>query len=190
MAFETISLKIVGTRPLLMHADISVDPLHPMTKKHKALTSITKKTDEVNELIARSEWRMAMYFDEKDGPYLPGFVIEAALVSGGKLSRLGAQLKRSIEVIDERCPLIYTGPRDVDGLWAKGFVDVRSVKVKQARLPRCRPMFREWATAFQVAYDNEVIDHDSVVNSMTDAGLYSGIGDYRPKFGRFSVEVL
>src|SRR6056300_958121 len=102
---EIIKLKIIGTRPLLMHADIFTDPLNPLTKTHKALTSKRKKTDEDYEAIAKSEWRGGMYYDDDLGPYIPGVMLEAAMVSGGKLSKLGAQLKRSAEIIDDRCKL-------------------------------------------------------------------------------------
>ena len=64
---QTIKVKIIGTRPLLMHSDIYADPLNPRTKAHKALTAKKKKTDEDHEAIAQSEWRGGMYFDEELG---------------------------------------------------------------------------------------------------------------------------
>ena len=187
---ETIKLKITGTRPLLMHADIFADPLNPLTKAHKAITGKRKKTDDDHEAIARSEWRGGMYFDDDVGPYIPGVMLEAAMISGGKLSKLGAQLKRSVEVINDRCKLEYDGPRKVEGLWSKGFYDARSVKVSTSRIMRYRPIFRAWSAECEVAFDPESIDRSDVVKCFIDAGQYCGIGDYRPKFGRFAVEVL
>ncbi|MFY1021175.1 hypothetical protein [Ectopseudomonas khazarica] len=187
---QTIKVKIIGTRPLLMHSDIYADPLNPRTKAHKALTAKKKKTDEDHEAIAQSEWRGGMYFDEELGPYIPGINVESSIVAGGKLSRLGAQLKRSIEVIDDRCKLDYTGPRTIEGLWEKRFYDARSVKVPGARLTRYRPLFRDWSLTCEIAFDSETINREQVVKCLEDAGQYCGIGDYRPKFGRFSVEVL
>ena len=187
---ETIKLKITGTRPLLMHADIFADPLNPLTKAHKALTSKRKKTDDDYEAIAKSEWRGGMYVDESIGPYIPGVMLEACLVSGGKLSKLGTQLKRSAEIVNDRCKLEYEGPRKVEALWKKGFYDARSVKVGMARIMRYRPIFKIWSVSLDVAFDPESIDRADVIKCMTDAGQYCGIGDYRPKFGRFDVEVL
>ena len=54
---EIITVKLTGTRPLLMHADVFADPLNPLTKAHKALTSKRKNTDDDHEAIAKSEWR-------------------------------------------------------------------------------------------------------------------------------------
>lgn len=187
---ETIKLKITGTRPLLMHADVFADPLNPLTKAHKSLTSKRKKTDDDHEAIAKSEWRGGLYFDEEIGPYLPGVMLEACLISGGKLSKLGTQLKRSAEIINDKCRLEYDGPRKIEQLWNKGFYDARSVKVSSARIMRYRPLFKTWSAECEIAFDQESIDRADVLRCMKDGGQYCGIGDYRPKFGRFAVEGL
>lgn len=185
---EVVQVRLTGTRPLLMHADIFSDPLNPLTKAHKALTGKRKKTDDDHEVIAKSEWRGGMYFDKDLGPYMPGVNIESAMVAGGKLSKLGTQLKRSAEVMNERCRLEYEGPRNIEGLWSKGFYDARSVKVQTARLMRYRPIFRNWVLDCEIAFDPESIDRAQVIKCLTDGGQYCGLGDYRPKFGRFDVE--
>ena len=185
---DIIKLKLTGTRPLLMHSDRFSNPLDPLTKAHKELTSKRKKTDEDHADIAKSEWLGGLYHDDEVGPYLPGVNIEAAMIAGGKLSKLGTQLKRSAEVMDERCPVEYSGPRDPETLWEAGWYDARSVKVQQARLMRYRPMFKKWAVTCEVMYDPQTINKEQVVSCMRDAGLFCGVGDYRPKFGRFDVE--
>lgn len=187
---EILKVRITGTRALLMHADIFANPLNPLTKAHKALTAKRKKTDDDQEAIAKSEWRGGLYFDDDIGPYVPGVNIEAALVAGGKLSKLGTQLKRSVEVLDERCALEYDGPRTLAGLWDSGFYDARSVKVTTSRITRYRPLFRKWSLVCEIMFDQETIDREQVIKCLEDAGTYCGIGDYRPKFGRFAVEVL
>lgn len=187
---EIVKVRLTGTRALLMHADIFANPLNSLTKAHKALTGKRKKTDEDHEVIAKSEWRGGMYFSDDIGPYVPGVNIEAAMIAGGKLSKLGSQLKRSVEVLDERCVLEYEGPRTIAGLWDGGFYDARSVKVTTSRITRYRPLFREWSVVCEVMFDQETIDRAQVIKCLEDGGLYCGIGDYRPKFGRFSVQVI
>lgn len=184
---QTIQFKITGTRPLLMNSDRMADPLNPLTKAHKVLTSKRKKTDDDYEEIARSEFVGAMYIDD-NGPYIPGINIEASMIAGGKLSKLGTQLKRSVEVITDKCHLSYDGPREIEAMWDAGMYDSRSVKVGQAKLIRYRPLFREWSFTCEVVYDETSIDREQIIQCMVDAGKYCGVGDYRPKFGRFSVE--
>jgi hypothetical protein len=55
---------------------------------------------------------------------------------------------------------------------------------------RYRPMFRKWAASCEIAYDPESINRDQIIKCFEDGGTYCGVGDYRPKFGRFSVEVI
>ena len=183
-----IKLKITGTRPLLMNSDIYTNPLDERTKRHQMLIHKKKKTADDHEIIARSSWRGSMYFDDDIGPYLPGVNVESSLIAGAKLSRLGTQIKRSIEIIEDRCPLMYDGPRTVESLWSKKFYDARCVKVKMSRVMRYRPLFMQWQIACTVAFDPESIDRQQVIKSFQDAGQYIGIGDYRPKFGRYTVE--
>lgn len=186
---NTIKVRITGTRPLLMHSDKFADPLNPLTKAHKELTGKRKKTDEDHEAIAKSEWLGGLYIDD-NGPYLPGVNIEAAMIGGGKLSKLGTALKRSVEVMDEKCHIEYDGPATVEKLWEAGFYDARSVKVQSARIMRYRPMFRQWACECEIAFDPDSINREQVIMCLQDGGQYCGVGDYRPKFGRFTVEVL
>ena len=184
-----IEMKLVGTRPLLMHNNTLADPLNPKTKTHKELTKKTKKSD--NDLwdIAKSEWSSSLYIDET-GPYLPDLNISASLVGGAKLSRLGTKIVRSVEIIDERCYLEYTGPKTVLGLWADGFYDARSVRVSKNTITRYRPIFRKWSCKVSIGFNPDDLNRADVIKSLQDAGKFVGIGDYRPKFGRFTVEVL
>lgn len=186
---QTIQLKLTGTRGLLMNSDKMADPLNPLTKAHKLLTGKRKKTDDDYEEIAKSEFIGSMYIDEA-GPYIPGINVEAALVAGGKLSKLGTQLKRSVEVMDECCYLLYDGPNEIEAMWDAGMYDSRSVKIGQAKLIRYRPFFKEWSLICEIMYDETSIDREQIINCMMDAGKYCGLGDYRPKFGRFNIEEI
>ena len=187
---NVLKLKLVGTRPLLLHSDIGTNALHPLTKAHKELTTKKKKTDEDLENIAKSEWLMALYYSKEFGVYLPGVNVESCIVAGAKLSRLGTTVKRGVEVVETYCPLEYKGPRDPEGLWKAAFYDARSVKLPSGRVIRYRPMFDTWSLEVQVAFDAEVISESELLKSINDAGSLVGLGDFRPRFGRFTVEVL
>ena len=187
---EKVTLKITGDRPLLLHAATGSDPLNPMTKEHKKLTSKRKKTDEDYEQIAKSEWLMSLYYDKKDGAYIPGVNIEASIIAGAKLKKLGTTVKRGVEVLNEVCKLEYDGPKDPEKLWDKGFYDARTVKVGMARIVRYRPIFKQWACQFTVLFDEDIINKSELMDCIKDAGLYCGVGDYRPKFGRYSIKEI
>ena len=73
-------------------------------------------------------------------------------------------------------------------LWKKpAFQDQRMVVVGRARVTRTRPIFHEWGLELTVSYDPEIVDREHVIEAMQTAGRFVGLGDYRPKFGRFEV---
>lgn len=52
---------------------------------------------------------------------------------------------------------------------------------------RHRPRFDDWELDFEIHVLDEQIKPDVVNGILTDAGQYVGIGDYRPKYGRFMI---
>lgn len=186
---DTITLKLKSAGPLLMHSDRFANPLDPATKAHKQLTSKRKKTDEDHEAIAVSEFKGALYID-RDGPYLPSMNLEASLVEAAKMQKLGKHAKRALMIIEDKIHLKYDGPRTADDLIKDPrFVDMRGVRVGMAKLMRCRPRFSEWQAECTLAYNAEQINLDEVMQIVRNAGALVGVGDFRPRFGRFSVEV-
>jgi len=52
---------------------------------------------------------------------------------------------------------------------------------------RCRPIFREWEIDFTVLFDERAIQREDLDMVVGDAGTMIGLGDYRPRFGRFEL---
>jgi len=188
---QQIKIKATGLCALLMHSDRFANPLDPATIAHKELTGKRKKTHEDHELIAKSEWLGALYHDDKMGIYIPGSNIQASIIEGAKLQKLGTACKRGLVIIEDKVKLNYSGPSDLDKLYnKKAFVDMRTVKVAQAKLMRCRPKFDEWSIEFTVAFNEQVLNNGEVMKAIDDAGIMAGLCDYRPRYGKFNVEVM
>lgn len=186
---KQIKVSITGVSPLLVHSDRFANPLDPATKAHKALTGNRKKTDDIHEAIAKSEWMGSIYHRDSIGPYIPGQNFEASLQGAAKLNKLGVKFKQAVMVIEDEIPLIYKGPRDKEGLFAAGFLDVRGVKVGMAKVMRCRPKFNEWGASFTVGFNEDVLNEEEVIRAIHDAGTLIGVCDYRPRFGKFAATV-
>lgn len=185
---EILNLHIVGTAPLMMHADTLANPLHPATKAHKELTSLRKKTDETHEAIAKSEFLAGMYFDDEIGFYIPGQNFDATFWAGAKLSKLGVHWKRGALVVTDKAKLIFDGPNTPEKLWADArFVDCRGVRVGQSKVMRYRPIFMKWAAKLEVAVNTDVINVAEAETAIKDGGKLIGVCEYRPRFGRFEV---
>lgn len=188
-----LKVKIKGLSPLLMHSDRFANPLDAATKVHKELTGKRKKTDADHEAIAKSEWNGALYHREEIGPYIPGQNFDAALQNAAKLQKLGKRFGQAVMVLEDEIPIQYKGPRDREGLFAAGFIDVRGVKVAMAKLMRCRPKFNEWSCEFTLAFNEDILNVEEIKKAINDAGQLIGVCDYRPekrgRFGKFCAEV-
>ena len=73
---------------------------------------------------------------------------------------------------------------------------VKRAKIGMAKHIRVRPRFDKWAATGTVTILDDTISKDVLENIVTFAGMYAGLGDWRPSspkspgsFGRFSAKV-
>ena len=84
-----------------------------------------------------------------------------------------------ILVEPEEIPLITKLPYEID---------VRPVVIQRARVLKWRPKFNQWKLKFKLTIlDDTNITPANVKEILEKAGASKGIGDYRPRFGRFTV---
>lgn len=185
---KSATYKIQGSTPIMMHSEQLANPFASLTREIKAITGKRKKTEDDLLEISRLEWLGGLYYDNDAGVHIPGYNILACIISGGKLHKLGSAIRRAVVVQEDMVPLKYDGPKDPDKLFAdKRFVDIRSVKVGTSKVVRCRPIFKSWAVEFSVLYDEASIQKNELDMCLRSAGAMVGLGDYRPRFGRFEV---
>ncbi|MBF0307554.1 MAG: hypothetical protein HQL41_18140, partial [Alphaproteobacteria bacterium] len=55
---------------------------------------------------------------------------------------------------------------------------------------RTRPRFPNWAAEFRIEYLPTVVDKTALEELVASTGELVGIGDWRPRFGRFRVAIL
>jgi hypothetical protein len=187
---QSLIVKLTGESSLLLRSDRGANPLAQETKEHKALTKKRTRTDDDNIAIARSEYMLGFY-PGKDIA-IPAANIKSALVEGAKMHKLGSQVNRAVMILADLVPVKHSGPANKDKMWeTPACIDCRSVKVGQARLMRYRPRLNDWTLTVEILFDENMLERQQVMDAMTNAGKYIGIGDYRPakggQFGRFSV---
>lgn len=192
---KTIKLKWTGIRPLVMHNGMLADPLYSYTKEMKELCKKPgkKRTDADWDRLYRTEWEGGLYWSEKEGPIIPSDNIERTIQLGAQKSRIGKDVQAAVFCSETEVRLEYDGPRDKVKLYASGRFTLRKgAIVGQARIIRTRPMFPTgWSITFTLEYDETVItNEDALLKACQDAGALIGLGDHRPKFGRFVCERL
>lgn len=185
---KTATYNLKGTTPLLMHSERLANPFDDLTKEIKAISGKRKKTEDDLREMARLEWLGGLYHDDEAGIHVPGYNLLACIIGGGKIHKLGTAIKRAALVMEDKVSIQYEGPKTPGKLFEnKRFVDMRSVKVGTAKIMRCRPIFMDWALSFSLVYDENSIQLSDLDRCIESAGLMVGLGDYRPRFGRFQV---
>lgn len=187
--YEVIRFALEGVAPLLMHDSRGVDPLFAGTQALAKLTAVRKKTVQDHEAIAQAEWNLALW--QREGEVvIPARHVMAMLRDGARKSKRGKDVQVAC-FVEADVPLEYEGPRDLDALYGCGrFVDRSVVRVQSARVVRTRPRFDAWGARVEVGVFADLMDPEAVVEAMRIAGERVGLGDYRPFYGRFAVEVV
>ncbi|MFA5458737.1 MAG: hypothetical protein WC261_14035 [Synergistaceae bacterium] len=191
---KSIKVELHGMEPLLMNSNASVNPLNPLVRELKTLTSKRKRTEEDDRDILLLKWRLSMYYDEKLGPYIPSVNLLATLREAAKKHKRGKDIISSAVVSPSDIPLHYNGPRNIDELAAladgkQQFIDVRVGRIKQASVMISRARFNPpWHIKCEIVYDDLVFNKDDIMLFLTIGGEKIGLCDYRPRYGRFTVK--
>jgi hypothetical protein len=190
---EQVTVKIVGTSPLMMHNGRLVNPLDPIVKEMKKITSKTKKTEEDYDQLARLEFIGGMYYDTKIGPYIPANCLWATIRAGARFQKKGPAVERGLMMVDVMNRLEYTGTRKSTEMYDAGFADIRNAKPpgSSGQIMRCRPKFDPpWAVSFSLMFDAAQMSSDELRYWAEQAGLLNGLCDGRKGLGmgRFIVE--
>jgi hypothetical protein len=185
---KTIQISIRGIAPLMMHNGRLANPRDTYAIAMKEISSKRKKEESDYEELSHREFLGGIYFDPEKGVFVPGDALQATLVSGAKANRLGSKFEGCV-FIDKDAPLKYEGPKDPEKLWASGeFMDMRSVTVGQAKVQRTRPIFHDWGVDFEVTLvAGNGVEASHVEMAAKTAGMFKGLLEYRPKYGRFEV---
>lgn len=191
----TVQILFQGVSPLLCHNGQTADPRNTYSKAMKAVSGKRNKTDADYDEMARLEWLAGLYRIDGD-LVIPDYVIESTMIGGAKKSKRGPQAKCGL-FFTEHASLQFEGkPAEITDetlaeMFATGqFTHTIGVKVGMSKVMRTRPIFRNWSIAAVCQYDPDVLNLRDISEIATDAGKLVGLGDWRPKHGRFDAEVV
>lgn len=186
------TITLTGSAPLLMHNVQLADPLSAASRELARLTSKRKKTIDDHIEVSRAEFLGSLYTDPDVGPYIPGEWVMASLVAGAKLNRLGTTVTRGVIITTDVNPLSYANGniRDPEAMWdSEQFTHRASVRVTTSRVIRTRARFMDWSTQAEGVLDESQLDLSQLGQCAENAGLFCGIGTWRPRFGRYTAKV-
>lgn len=184
----TIDVEIEGVAPLLHHnfGALTQAALEQPAKKRTGAPDYS------------TEWKDTCYTDGNGNLVQPGIHLEMCMVKAATSFRIpGARgrtykdlFSSSIFVRPDMLPHGIKVPEKpkVNKTDDPVYIDLRPVVVQRARVLRSRLAFAPgWKLKFQIDVQDDNIQLDVVQEVLTLAGQTVGIGDYRPRYGRFRI---
>ena len=178
----TVEVEFAGTSDLLFHA-WSVSEVE--AKANAAKGSKEKKTDNPESMV---------YRNEKGVICIPAEYFRQSLIKASKSHQDPRSPRKSMKDLmtsiifatEELHPIIGQNGKEQKE-WE--FEDRRRVQIKMAGVTRTRPGFRKnWkcTVRFQCLAPN-YLSPDKLLQLFNEAGMFCGVGDFRPTFGRYNV---
>ena len=174
----SVNVTITGTEPgLLQHkfgAAVEAGLQNPVKRK------------DGNKYEPSEEAEAACYRDGEGHLVQPGEHIFQALIKAAGGFQIQGQGKKSYKDVIKGTVLVT--PEYIRHKQDTYDIDQRPVRIMAARIMRCRPWLKEWTLSFQLrVLEDRLLPLEVLHSIMVDVGEKVGIGDYRPRFGRFIV---
>lgn len=138
--------------------------------------------------MAKIEFFAGLYMSP-DGPIVPAPMIEGAIINGAKKVKKGVDCKAAA-FARNHAQLIYDGPRTAEELWEdERFRHRGMVVVNKSKVFRTRPIFTNWSAVITIDFEDTILTHENILSFSKTAGAFCAIGDWRPRYGRFTAEL-
>ena len=173
---KTFDVEIVGVCPLLQN------------RFNTETEGISKSKGKKKTYIPTDEAEKALYRDKQ------GYIYEPSEHLLGSLIRAAVNFKyegkKTFKDVVKSCVLVLPDAIPLNDGKTESWdeIDTRPVVIQRARVVKWRPKFNDWKLIFQLQIlDEDVLDARTLREILDNAGSRYGIGDYRPRFGRFQV---
>jgi hypothetical protein len=183
----TVLVSVEGIAPLMQHR-------YPLPDFGDLSKGGKKKTGEQDY---SQEWREYLYLSPEGDIYQPATHFDGAMVKAAAGYKIqGARGKTYKDLFKGNVfvspDAIYHGVKVPDELDADAdkplYLDVRPVVIQRARVVRVRPCFSAgWKLDFEITVLDDQLPKNVLNEVLTLAGRTVGVGDFRPRFGRFMV---
>jgi len=203
---EIIKATLTGKAPILLHNGHLVDPRNVFTREIDSAQKAYKKakSDAAFDALAAVEWLGGLYTDQR---------IEFAREGNKVLLENDSPICIDGEMLT-KCLVQSTGRKEVklfkagvfcDGMFQlkvdgkpmttrRCFLDpryqyTRPAKIGMSKIMRTRARFDAWSVDVEVSFVPDIVSRRDVEDALKRGGSITGIGDWRPRFGRFTAVV-
>jgi len=170
-----IKVTIRGVSPLLQHRFPDADQIETKSRKRAGSRQ--------EEDIEKSLYRLPDGVIYQPSEHILGAMIRSAsnFLIVGKRKKSYKELVKAVLFIEPEC-IVHKKQK-----WG---VDQRIVRIPPgtgAMVLRSRPRFENWELDFTITTSEEQMAFETIKEILDYAGRIVGIGDHRPRFGRFTV---
>jgi len=193
--YRELKFRLTGEAPLIPHSGQGQDRKLEINQRRAQIHANRHKVESEYDELEQLDFLVSLYVDDDGEPCIPGENIEGSMFgkSGAASYTKGITRKAAAAAIfcDASYKLEYDGPRDPKALQKLDDFNFRCKAVRSGISNYIvRPIFREWSVVIKVKYNDDLIDSGDVVQLLEYAGENVGLCDWRPKYGRFRVELL
>lgn len=183
----TINVSVTGIAPLMQHR-------YPMPDFADMGKGGKKKTGEVDYM---QEWRDYLYVTSEGDIYQPAVHFDGCMVKAAAGYKIQGQRGKTYKDLFKGN--VFTSPDAIlhgvkvpDELDTDAdkqlYLDCRPVVIQRARVVRIRPCFKPgWKLDFEISVLDDQVPANVVNEVLSLAGRTVGVGDFRPRFGRFMI---
>lgn len=170
---KEFSVKIESISPLLMNR-FAEDTAEDVIKR-------------VTGVKVPQDVAVSLYILPDGTIYQPASHIEASMIKAAANFNITGKGKKTYKDLAKSS--IFVEPDAIPHLIQNYEVDKRPVvnPVTRGRIIRARPILKEWALEFRLKVLDDQFPTEVIKSILDYAGTAVGIGDYRPRFGRFMV---
>lgn len=169
---QKIDVTIKGVAPLLQHRFDDT----------KDAGEIKKSGRQYNH---EKQAKQALYTDKNGNIIQPAIHIENSMIKAATEFPMPGKGKKTFK--DAFKGGIFVEPLEIPHKIQEWTIDKQNVVVNRARITRARPRLDEWELDFTIISIDERLTSDIIKQILNEAGNTKGIGDYRPRYGRFEV---
>jgi len=166
---EKIDVTIRGVAPLLMNRFTGEDS----TKIKKLKTSYDPMEDAENSLYRDEKGRLCQL-----ATHIEGSIIKSA-------TQFKMKGKKTFK--DAVKAGVFVEPELIPHKIQEWTIDTRPAVVQRSRVMRSRGRLDKWELDFTMNITDERLTPEIMKEILVNAGKFVGIGDFRPRFGRFEV---
>jgi len=169
---KELKIKIHGVAPLLQH------------QFHGTINETSKRKSGVSNLTAEEEAEKAAY-KNKNGYYEPSRHIEGCLIKAAANFRIPGRGRKTYK--DLMKSAIIVDPEEIPLTPQEYEIFSAPVVISRSRIMRSRPKFNDWELEFKININDDQVKPELVKDILEHGGRNVGLGDWRPKYGRFEV---